>query len=69
MVEEVQANSEDSTISPIDISSLMILLVSWFVKLIDMQNNTQRLRSLAKDQKLFNENQLIMKKYSSYWES
>ncbi len=40
MMEEVPTNSEDSTINPIDISSLMRLLDSWFGKLIDMQNNT-----------------------------
>ena len=40
IVEQVTPTSEDGTINPIDILSLMRLQALWFAKLIDMQNNT-----------------------------
>ncbi len=50
-----------------DISSLMRLLVTWFVKPIDMQNNTYKGGSLPNDRKLFNGNQVLVKKCSNFW--
>jgi hypothetical protein len=72
MMEEVPANSEDSTINPVDCYRHYMTdeIISLMVRetIIDMQNNTYKRKSLPNDRKLFNGNQLIMKKCSNFWE-
>ena len=70
MMEEVPVNSEDSTINPIDCYRHFITdeIISLMVRETNRYaNNAYKGRSLPNDRKLFNGNQVLMKKCSSFW--
>ena len=72
LIKEMTAISEDNTTNPIDCYRHFItdeLSTSWFVKLIDTRSSTYKTMRPVDGQYVINENQPLMKRCSTSFES